>query len=163
MKILLLVLLLLVPAVQAVPGDIVGTIYNVTENKGTYINITESNITSLHGIIQVVLSASINNLQNYRGKELRFDVLGHDILGRPIVDPYLGDSRIENLNLMSSSNCAACSGDTDTFEAATTVGTGTVGFNNTSYSDQKTFKTANGVFDVSPLKVPTDPVPRVYS
>ena len=42
MKILLLVLLLLVPAIQAMPGDIAGTIYNVTETKGIYINITES-------------------------------------------------------------------------------------------------------------------------
>ena len=154
MKILLFVLLLLVPAVQAVPGDIVGTIYNVTETNGIYINITESNIMSLHGIIQVVLSAPINNLHDYKGKELRFDVLGHDLLGRPIVDPYLGNTRIEDLNLMSSSNCAACSGDTDTFETGA-VGTSAVGFNNTSYSDQKTFKSANGVFDASPAKVPT--------
>jgi hypothetical protein len=143
-----------VPAIQAMPGDIVGTIYNVTETKGIYINITESNITSLHGIIQVVLSVPITNLQDYKGKELRFDVLGRDILGRPIVDPFLGNTRIEDLNLMSSSNCAACSGDTDTFETGT-VGTGAGGFNNTSYSDQKTFKSANGVFDVSPSKVPT--------
>jgi hypothetical protein len=136
------------------PGDIVGTIYKVTEPKGIYINITESNITSLHGIIQVVLSAPINNLQDYKGKELRFDVLGRDILGRTIVDPYLGNTRIEDLVLMSSSNCAACSGDTNTFETGT-VGTGAGGFNNTSDSDQKTFKSANGVFDASPAKVPT--------
>jgi hypothetical protein len=51
---------------------------------------------SLHGIIQVVLSAPINNLHDYKGKELRFDVLGHDLLGRPIVDPYLGNTRIED-------------------------------------------------------------------
>jgi hypothetical protein len=97
LKKLALLILLLFPAVSAVHGDVVGTVLNVTDSNGIFINITESKIVGLEGIVQIILAQPMSDLRSFQGKELRFDLLGRDILGRPVCDAYLGEVRIQDI------------------------------------------------------------------
>ena len=99
MRKLLLLLLLIAPIVQgANTSFIFGMVLNTTDANSFYINITSSNITDVTGIIQVISAKPQNELVNFIGKNLLFNVVGHDMLGRLVVDGYYYKERNQNLS-----------------------------------------------------------------
>ena len=76
------------PALSTATYDFVGTVLKTTETNGLYVNITQSNIEGLFGPTEILLETPMAELSYYRGQELQFDMLGHDILGRPVCNAY---------------------------------------------------------------------------
>jgi len=96
---LLLLLLLIAPIVQgANTSFIFGMVLNATDANSFYINISSSNITDVIGIIQVISAKPQNELVNFIGKDLLFNVVGHDIQGRLVVDGYYYKEQNQNLS-----------------------------------------------------------------
>jgi len=88
---LALIILFLVPspAFSTITYDFVGTVQKVSEPNGLYVNITQSNVAGLGGLTEILLEQPMYELSYYRGQELQFDMLGHDILGRPVCRAYI--------------------------------------------------------------------------
>jgi hypothetical protein len=96
---LFLLLLLIAPIVQgANTSFIFGMVLNTTDANSFYINITSTNITDVKGIIQVISAKPQNELVNFIGKDLLFNVVGHDIQGRLVVDGYYYKEQNQNLS-----------------------------------------------------------------
>lgn len=100
----------------------------------------------------------MNCPEYFQGKDLRFDVTGHDILGRPVVDAYLGNARIQDLTVHDP-NASSDVGYVK--ESNYEVSTG--GFSDEIANNLKPFKLAKGIIDCTCFKTPTgERFPRVY-
>jgi len=90
--ILLLSLPLLVFSAHAY--DFVGTVEKVSEPNGMTVNVTKPGTYGLQAKVEVLLENPLADLISFKGKELQFEILGHDILGRPVCDAYLNEVNI---------------------------------------------------------------------
>lgn len=97
MKTMIISLLLLTSLASALPNDLTGTVVKTDGENSLWINITEPNEYNLMGVVQVLLSRPEEGLQSFVGDELQFDVLGRDILGRPVVEAYYRGVPIGNI------------------------------------------------------------------
>lgn len=72
------------------PGYLAGTVLSIRDENSMYVNFTNSNIPGMKGPTLMLLPrpVSMRDLMYFQGKELSFDLLGHDILGRPVCDAY---------------------------------------------------------------------------
>lgn len=93
--ILLFSLALLV--LPAAAYDFTGTVVKVTEPNSMTVNITQPGTYGLQAKVDVLLDKPLANLASFKGKELQFEMLGRDILGRPICDAYLNGINIRNV------------------------------------------------------------------
>lgn len=87
---LALIATLAAPAVSQAPQYLVGTVLSIRDENSMYVNFIQSNIQGMQGPTLVLLPrpVAVRNLQYFQGKDLTFNLLGHDILGRPICDAY---------------------------------------------------------------------------
>lgn len=86
-----LILLLSFPlsVISAHAYDFAGTIDKVSEPNGMTVDVTKPGTYGLQAKVEVLLDKPLADLICFKGKELQFDILGHDILGRPVCDAYL--------------------------------------------------------------------------
>jgi len=83
-------LLVLTPGIASgLQYDLAGTVIRATEEGILDINVTESE--DFAGIVQVYLLYAIQNPQSMLNREVQFNVLGKDILGRPVVEQVADD------------------------------------------------------------------------
>jgi len=94
---LLMLFLLCLPAFSEVAHDFSGTVLRVSDQNGLYVNVTQPGTTGLRGNVEVLLKQPLPDLNYFIGSELQFDILGHDILGRPVCDAYLAGSSIQDV------------------------------------------------------------------
>jgi hypothetical protein len=94
-----LILLFSLPllVLPAAAYDFTGTVAKVTEPNSMTVDITQSGTYGLQAKVEVLLDKPLANLASFKGKELQFDMLGHDILGRPICEAYLNGINIRNV------------------------------------------------------------------
>ena len=85
------------PAFSTLTYDFVGTVLKVSEPNSLFVNVTESRIEGLKGDTEVLLKQPLPDLSSFKGKELQFDILGYDILGRPVCTVYLDGIRIHDV------------------------------------------------------------------
>jgi len=87
---LALAVLLSVPGAMAAYNDLTGTVLSVSSEGVATINIASSNTLGITGVTTILLSdqATAAALHNYIGKELTFEILGYDILGRLVCEAY---------------------------------------------------------------------------
>jgi hypothetical protein len=109
--ILLLSLLLLV--FSALAYDFVGTVEKVSEPNGMTVNVTQPGTYGLQAKVEVLLDKPLADLTCFKGKELQFEILGHDILDRPVCEAYLDGIDIRYVyycrqNPVDSSYCRNC-------------------------------------------------------
>lgn len=74
--------------------DFAGTVEKVSEPNGMTVNVTKPGTYGLQAKVEVLLDKPLADLICFKGKELQFDILGHDILGRPVCDAYLDEVNI---------------------------------------------------------------------
>ncbi len=79
-----------IQSVSGASGFLTGKVVNIVDENSMYVDFTGSKLSGLNGTTLVLLSHPIvlRGMQNFQGKELSFNLLGHDILGRPVVDAY---------------------------------------------------------------------------
>jgi hypothetical protein len=77
--------------------DFTGTVVKVTEPNSMTVEITQSGTYGLQAKVEVLLDKPLANLASFKGKELQFEMLGHDILGRPVCEAYLNGVNIRNV------------------------------------------------------------------
>jgi hypothetical protein len=94
-----LILLLSLPllVLPALAYDFTGTVVKVTEPNGMTVNITQPGTYGLQAKVEVLLDKPLANLAYFKGKELQFEILGRDILGRPVCEAYLNGINIRNV------------------------------------------------------------------
>lgn len=93
--ILLISLILL--ALPANAYDFAGKVMKVTEPNIMTVDITEPGTYGVQAKVEVLLDKPLSNLASFKGKELQFEMQGHDILGRPVCEAYLNDVNIRNV------------------------------------------------------------------
>jgi hypothetical protein len=76
--------------------DFTGFVLKVSEPNALYVNVTQSNTVAL-GKTEVLLDQPLPDLSYFKDKVLQFDILGHDILGRPVCDVYLNGRTIQDV------------------------------------------------------------------
>jgi hypothetical protein len=86
--------LLLLPAAAY---DFTGTVVKVSEPNSMTVNITQAGTYGLQAKVEVLLDKPLANLASFKGKELQFEILGRDILGRPVCEAYLNGISIRNV------------------------------------------------------------------
>jgi hypothetical protein len=77
--------------------DFTGTVVKVSEPNSITVNITQPGTYGVQAKVEVLLDKPLANLASFKGKELQFEMLGHDILGRPICEAYLNGINIRNV------------------------------------------------------------------
>lgn len=92
----LTLLLLSMPALSAPAHDFAGTVQRVSEPSELFVKITETQIQGLGNSTDVILKQPLPDLSYLRGKKLQFDVMGHDILGRPVCDAYIDGRSVQD-------------------------------------------------------------------
>ncbi|MBN1236547.1 MAG: hypothetical protein JW999_10965 [Methanotrichaceae archaeon] len=94
-----LILLLSTPLLvfSALAYDFVGTVEKVSEPNGMTVNITQPGTYGLQARVEVLLDKPLADLACFKDKELQFEVLGHDILGRPVCEAYLDGVNIRHV------------------------------------------------------------------
>lgn len=94
-----LILLLSLPllVLPATAYDFTGTVVRVTEPNSMTVNITQAGTYGLQAKVEVLLDKPLANLASFKGKDLQFEMLGRDILGRPICEAYLNEINIRNV------------------------------------------------------------------
>jgi hypothetical protein len=94
-----LILLLSLPilVLPAIAYDFTGTVVKVAEPNGMTVNITQPGTYGLQAKVEVLLDKPLANLVSFKGKELQFEILGRDILGRPVCEAYLNGINIRNV------------------------------------------------------------------
>jgi hypothetical protein len=87
-----------VPTVSQVPGSLVGTFLTIRDENSMYVNFTKSNVPGMEGVMLILLPRPVTMriLLYFQGKVLSFNLLGYDILGRPICDAYFNGLPIED-------------------------------------------------------------------
>jgi len=86
---LILIFSLPLLVLPAIAYDFTGTVVKVTEPNSMTVNITQAGTYGLQAKVEVLLDKPLSNLASFKGKELQFEILGHDILGRPVCEAYL--------------------------------------------------------------------------
>lgn len=76
--------------------DFMGVVLKVSEPNALYVNVTKSNTIAL-GKTEVLLNQPLPDLSYFRDKELQFDIIGPDILKRPVCDVYLNGRTIQDV------------------------------------------------------------------
>ena len=94
MAVLLLSLILL--SSSALAYDFAGRVERVSEPNIMWVNVTQPGTYGLQAMVEVLLDAPLEGLAYFRGKDLQFEVQGHDILGRPICKAYLEETDIRD-------------------------------------------------------------------
>jgi len=94
MAALLLSLILL--SSSALAYDFSGRVERVSEPNIMFVNVTQPGTYGLQAMVEVLLDAPLDGLAYFRGKDLQFEVQGHDILGRPICKAYLEETDIRD-------------------------------------------------------------------
>jgi len=94
---LLLLFSLPLLVLPATAYDFTGTVVKVTELNSMTVNITQPGTYGLQAKVEVLLDKPLANLGSFKGKELQFEMLGRDILGRPICEAYLNGINIRNV------------------------------------------------------------------
>lgn len=94
-----LILLLSLPLLvfSALAYDFVGTVEKVSEPNGMTVNVTQSGTYGLQAKVEVLLDKPLADLIYFKGKELQFEILGRDILGRPVCEAYLNEINIREV------------------------------------------------------------------
>jgi hypothetical protein len=92
-----LILLLSLLVLPALAYDFTGTVVKVTETNRMTVNITQPGTYGSQAKVEVLLDKPLANLVSFKGKELQFEILGHDILGRPVCEAYLDGINIRNV------------------------------------------------------------------
>ena len=94
-----LILLLSLPSLvfSALAYDFVGTVEAVSEPNGMTVNIAQPGTLGLQEKVEVLLDKPLADLACYKDKELQFEILGHDILGRPVCEAYLDGINIRHI------------------------------------------------------------------
>jgi len=77
--------------------DFMGTVVKVAEPNGMTVNVTQSGTYGLQATVEVLFDGPLANLDSFKGKELQFEILGHDILGRPVCEAYLNGINIREV------------------------------------------------------------------
>jgi len=85
-------------AISAFAYDFVGTVEKISEPNGMIVNVTQPGTYGLQAKVEVLLDKPLSTLSSFMGKELQFDILGHDILGRPVCDAYLAGTNIRDVS-----------------------------------------------------------------
>jgi hypothetical protein len=94
---LLLLFSLLLLVLPSAAYDFTGTVVKVAEPNSMTVNITQPGTYGLQAKVEVLLDKPLANLASFKGKELQFEMLGRDILGRPICEAYLNGINIRNV------------------------------------------------------------------
>lgn len=84
--------------ISAFAYDFVGTVEKISEPNGMIINVTQPGTYGLQAKVEVLLDKPLSTLSSFKGKELQFEILGHDILGRPVCDAYLAGTNIRDVS-----------------------------------------------------------------
>jgi hypothetical protein len=84
-------------ALPAAAYDFAGTVVKVTEPNIMKVNITQPGTYGVQAEVEILLDKPLSNLGSFKGKELQFEILGHDILGRPVCEAYLNGINIRNV------------------------------------------------------------------
>lgn len=109
------ILLLSLPllAFSALAYDFMGTVVKVSEPNGMTVDVTQPGTYGLQAKVEVLLDKPMADLISFTGKELQFDIMGHDILGRPVCEAYLDGINIRYVyycrqNPVDCSYCRNC-------------------------------------------------------
>lgn len=86
--------LLVLPAIAY---DFAGTVLKVADSNSMTVNITQPGTYGVQAKVEVLLDKPLANLASFKGKELQFEIQGHDILGRPVCEVYLNGVNIRNI------------------------------------------------------------------
>ena len=88
----------LAPTASQVPGYLRGTVLSIRDENSMYVNFTGSNVPGMEGVTLILLPrpVPVSTQLYFQGKELSFNLQGHDILGRPICDAYYNGIPIED-------------------------------------------------------------------
>jgi hypothetical protein len=94
-----LILLLSLPLLifPAIAYDFTGTVEKVSEPNGMTVNVTQPGTYGLQAKVEVLLDKPLADLIYFKGKELQFEILGRDILGRPVCEAYLNGISIRQV------------------------------------------------------------------
>jgi hypothetical protein len=79
-----LLLVLLAGSAAGLQYDLAGTVIRVIDDGILDINVTDSE--DFAGVVQVLLVNPVQSPQALLNRELQFNILGRDILGRPVVE-----------------------------------------------------------------------------
>jgi hypothetical protein len=85
-------------AVSAYAYDFAGTVERVSGANSLTVSVTQPETSGLQARVEVLLDKPLAHLDHFRGKELQFDILGHDILGRPVCEAYLDGTDIRDVS-----------------------------------------------------------------
>ena len=89
----LLLSLILLPFL-ALAYDFSGRVEKVSEPNSMWVNVTQNGTYSLQSVVEVLLNKPLEGLAYFKGKDLQFEIQGHDLLGRPVCEAYLGGTNI---------------------------------------------------------------------
>ena len=83
---------------------LVGTVEAALQSlTGMMVDVTQPGTYGLQAKVEVLLDKPLADLISFTGKELQFDILGHDILGKPVCEAYLNGINI-NEGILSIMN-----------------------------------------------------------
>jgi hypothetical protein len=91
-----LILLFSLPllGLPALAYDFTGTVEKVSGPNSMTVNVTQPGTYGLQTKVEVLLDKPLADLVYFKGKELQFEILGQDILGRPVCEAYLNEINI---------------------------------------------------------------------
>jgi hypothetical protein len=78
----------------ALAYDFTGTVEKVSEPNSMTVIVTQPGTYGLQAKVEVLLDRPLAGLIYFKGKELQFEILGQDILGRPVCEAYLNEINI---------------------------------------------------------------------
>jgi hypothetical protein len=110
---LLLALFTAAPVISSHAYDFSGTVEKISEANRMTVNVTQPGTYGLQAKVEVLLDSPLPDLSCFKDRVLQFDILGHDILGRPVCDAYLDGINIRHLyfcghNPPECSYCQSC-------------------------------------------------------
>jgi hypothetical protein len=77
--------------------DFAGNVEKISEPNGMTVNVTQSGTLGLQAEVEVLLDKPLDGISYFKGKNLQFEILGHDILGRPVCEAYLDGTNIREV------------------------------------------------------------------
>ncbi len=95
--VLLMLLAICLPALSDIPHDFAGIVLGISDQNGLYVEVTQPGTTGSIGGVHMLLKQPAPNLYYFLGSELKFDILGHDILGRLVCDAYFAGGPIQDV------------------------------------------------------------------
>lgn len=91
----LLLSLILLPF-SALAHDFSGRVETVSEPNSMWVNVTQNGTLGPPSLVEVLLNKPLEGLAYFKGKELQFEIQGHDLLGRPVCEAYLEGTNIRD-------------------------------------------------------------------